>query len=187
MSPTLALILVVIIAGVLVVSLFNSLVRKKNHAQESWSGIEVQMKRRYDLIPNLIETVKGYASHEAELLEKVTQARTAAMGSQSMEDHAKNENMLSGTLKSLFAVSENYPELKANENFLHLQAELSDTEDKLSAARRFYNSTVKDLNTALESVPTNIIGSMFKFEKREFFELPEAEAAAAQKAPEVKF
>lgn len=174
--------LVIIIAVVL----YNSLIRKNVEAQESWSGIEIQMKRRYDLIPNLVETVKAYAKHEEGVFEKVTQARSAAMNAQSVEDHAKNEAVLSSSLKSIFALAENYPDLKANQNFLHLQQELTDTEDKLQASRRFYNSTVKSLNTALESIPTNWIGSMAKIQKRAFFELEGAEKEAAQKPVEVK-
>lgn len=180
------LIAIVVIGGILA-ALYNSLVRKKNEAEESWSGIEVQLKRRYDLIPNLVSTVQGYATHEKELLENVTKARTEAMNAQGIEEKGKAENVLSGALKSLFAVAENYPDLKANQNFMQLQQELSDTEDKISAARRFYNSTVKSLNTAIESVPTNIIAGMFGFKKREFFELDAEEQEAANKAPDVNF
>lgn len=147
---------------------FNSLVRLRNRAKEAWSDIDVQTKRRYDLIPNLIETVKGYAAHEAGVLEKVTAARSAAMNATG-DAKAEAENMLSGTLKSLFAVSENYPQLKANENFLHLQQELSDTENKIQAARRFYNGNVRDLNTKIETFPTNLIAGMFGFSQMEFF------------------
>lgn len=187
MNTTYVILGIVAALVVLFVVLYNSLVRKRNNSKEAWSGISVQMKRRYDLIPNLVNTVKGYAKHESELFEKVTKARTAAMGAQSMEDHAKNENMLTGALKSLFAVAENYPDLKANQNFMHLQEELTDTEDKLQAARRFYNNAVKSLNTAIESVPTNIVANMFKFKKREFFELEEKEKEAASKPVETKF
>lgn len=159
---------------------YNRFVSLVNRAKEAWSDIEVQMKRRYDLIPNLVDTVKGYATHERGVFESVTAARTAAMGAETVADHAKTENMLTGALKSLFAVAEAYPDLKANQNFLELQRELSDTENKIQAARRFYNSTVQDLNTGLEQFPGNIIGSMFKFAPREFFELDEAEEAAKQ-------
>ena len=144
------------------------------------------MKRRYDLIPNLVETVKGYAKHEQQVFEKVTRARSAAMNAQSVEDHAKNEAVLSSSLKSIFALAENYPDLKANQNFLQLQQELTDTEDKLQAARRFYNSTVKSLNTALETIPTNWIAGLTKIQKREFFELNASEKEAAQKPVAVK-
>ena len=138
------------------------------------------MKRRYDLIPNLVETVKGYAKHEAGTLQSVTDARTKAMGAQSVADHAAAENMLTSALKSLFAVSESYPDLKANTNFVELQRELSDTENKIQAARRFYNGVVMELQNALEQFPTNLIGNMFGFKTREFFELADGEQAARQ-------
>ncbi|RJO59364.1 LemA family protein [Candidatus Parcubacteria bacterium] len=163
---------------------YNTLVRLKNQTQEAWSDIDVQLKRRYDLIPNLVNTVKGYATHEREIFERVTQARAAAMGAQGMADKAKAENMLTDTLKSLFAVAENYPNLKANENFAKLQDELSDTENKIQAARRFYNGNVRDLNTKMETFPTNLIATGFGFKKREFFELTEE---AAKNPVEVKF
>ncbi|MBL7045685.1 MAG: LemA family protein, partial [Parcubacteria group bacterium] len=171
-------ILYIVIGAVVVVLLwvvfaYNSFVRMVNRAEEAWADIDVQLKRRYDLIPNLISTVKGYAAHEKDTFEKVTEMRTSAMNAGSVEEHAKAENMLTGALKSLFAVSENYPDLKANENFLELQRELSDTENKIQAARRFYNTNVRDLNTALQSFPQNIVGNMFKFEERDFFELDE--------------
>lgn len=176
-------ILYIVIGAVVVVLLwvvfaYNSFVRMVNRAEEAWADIDVQLKRRYDLIPNLISTVKGYAAHEKDTFEKVTEMRTSAMNAGSVEEHAKAENMLTGALKSLFAVSENYPDLKANENFLELQRELSDTENKIQAARRFYNTNVRDLNTALQSFPQNIVGNMFKFEERDFFELDESEAEA---------
>ncbi len=187
MEALFLLIGVIVLLLIIFVVLYNSLVKRRNQAKEAWSGIDVQLKRRHDLIPNLVNTVKGYAKHEKSVFENVTKARTSAMQAGSVEDKSKTENMLSGALKSLFAVSENYPDLRANENFLSLQRELTDTEDKIMAARRFYNSTVKKLNTALESVPTNIVGKMFNFEKRDFFELEPSEAAAAQKPTEVKF
>lgn len=165
------------------IAVYNGFIRLINRVKEAWSDIDVQLKRRYDLIPNLIETVKGYASHERELFEKVTQARTQAMGAQSMEEKGKAENILSGTLKTLFAVSENYPQLRANENFLELQRELSDTENKIQAARRFYNGNVRDLNIKIETFPSNIIAGMFKFEKKEFFEADTEE----KETPKVKF
>lgn len=162
------------------VGLYNRFVSYINRVKEAWSDIEVQMKRRYDLIPNLVETVKGYAAHEAGTLEKVTEMRTRAMNATTPADKAEAENMLSGALKSLFAVSENYPNLKANENFVELQRELTDTENKIQAARRFYNSVVQDLNTALQSFPSNIIGNMFGFKEAEFFQLSESEQAAKE-------
>lgn len=175
-----------IILGILVLVLlwliftYNGFVALVNRAKEAWSDIEVQMKRRYDLIPNLVETVKGYATHEREAFENVTKARSAAMGASSVAEHGKAENMLTGALKSLFAVAEAYPDLKANTNFLELQRELSDTENKIQAARRFFNQNVMALNTGLEQFPGNIVGSVFKFGKREFFELEEGEQGAKQ-------
>src|SRR3989344_2361151 len=159
-------------------SMYNSLVSLKNRAKEAWADIDVQLKRRYDLIPNLINTVKGYMTHERETLEKITQARTAAMSAGTLAERAKDENMITGALKSIFALAENYPDLKANQNFMELQRELSDTENKIQAARRFYNTNVRDLNTMIESFPQNIIASIFKFEQGEFFELAEGEASA---------
>ncbi len=163
-----------------VVFAYNRFVTLINRSKEAWADIDVQLKRRYDLIPNLVSTVKGYVAHEAGTLEKVTEARTAAMGAQSLEDKNKAENMLSGALKTLFAVAESYPDLKANQNFLELQRELSDTENKIQASRRFYNGNVRDLNTAIEIFPGNIIANMFKFGKMELFEL---EAGSEAKEP----
>jgi LemA protein len=171
---------VIIIVVLWAVFAYNRFVTLVNRAKEAWSDIEVQMKRRYDLIPNLVETVKGYAAHEKTAFENVTKARSAAMGAQSVAEHAASENMLTNALKSLFAVAEAYPDLKANQNFLELQRELSDTENKIQASRRFYNSTVQSLNTGLEQFPGNIIGGAFNFEKREFFELEAGEEAARQ-------
>ena len=153
-----------------IIAAFNGLVTLKNRAKEAWADIDVQLKRRYDLIPNLVETVKGYATHERELFEKVTQARASAMGATGLKDKAVAENTLSGTLKSLFAVAENYPELKASQNFLALQNELTDTEDKIQAARRFYNTNVRDLNIKVESFPANMIASSFGFKQMELFQ-----------------
>lgn len=165
---------------------YNGFVRLTNQVREGWSDIEVQLKRRYDLIPNLVNTVKGYATHEAGTLEKITEARNMAMkAGGGAKEKAQAENMLSGALKSLFAVSEAYPDLKANTNFLELQRELSDTENKIQAARRFYNTTVRDLNIKVESFPSNIIAKIFHFAKSEFFDL--AETDPAQKPVEVKF
>ncbi|MEK7510968.1 MAG: LemA family protein [Patescibacteria group bacterium] len=155
---------------------YNGFVSLRNRAKEAWSDIEVQMKRRYDLIPNLVETVKGYATHERQTLDSVTSARTAAMGAQTVEEHAQAENMLTGALKSLFAVSESYPDLKANTNFLELQRELSDTENKIMASRRFYNSNVQTLNTSIEQFPNSVIAKPFGFTQMELFELTEEAA-----------
>ncbi|MBI5456140.1 LemA family protein [Candidatus Kaiserbacteria bacterium] len=176
-----ALIIVLGAAALLIIWVifaYNRLVSLTNRSEEAWSDIDVQLKRRYDLIPNLVEMVKGYASHEAGTLQKVTEARTKAMGAQTVGEHAAAENMLTGALKSLFAVSESYPDLKANTNFVELQRELSDTENKIQAARRFYNTVVQDLQNALEQFPSNIIGNIFGFKTREFFALGENEQAA---------
>jgi len=166
-------ILVIVIAVILfgIIAIFNRLVGLKNRTDEAWSDIDVQLKRRYDLIPNLIETVKGYAKHEKELFEKVTQARTEAMKSKGLTDKAKAENQITEALKSVFAVAENYPNLKANENFVELQKEVTDTEDKIQASRRFYNANVRDLNIAIESFPSNVVAGVFGYKKRELFEL----------------
>ncbi len=160
-----------------IIGMYNSLIRLRNRVNEAWSDIDVQLKRRYNLIPNLVETVKGYAAHERETLEKVIQARNAAMQAQSGKDAkklAKAENALSATLKSIFALSESYPDLKANQNFLELQKELSDTENKIQAARRFYNGNVRDFNTKLQVFPTNIMAGMLGFKSRDFFEIEES-------------
>jgi LemA protein len=178
-----ALIVLVLLWAVFAYNRFISLI---NRAKEAWSDIDVQLKRRYDLIPNLVNTVKGYATHESGAFEKVTQARAAAMGATSLADKSKAEEGLAGALKSVFAIAEAYPELKANQNFLALQQELSDTENKIQAARRFYNGNVRDLNTGIESFPGNIIAGMFKFVKMEFFELG-ADEQAAKNPVEVKF
>lgn len=167
--------LIVIVAAWLI-AVFNGLIRLKNRVQEAWADIDVQLKRRYDLIPNLVETVKGYASHERELLERVTQARTAAMGATSTAQKAQAENMLSQSLKSLFAVAENYPQLRAVESFTKLQDELSDTENKIQASRRFYNGQVRDFNTKIQVFPNNLIAANLGFKPYEFFELEEAAA-----------
>jgi len=175
---------IVILLALCIIFAFNDLVKLKNRAKESWADIDVQLKRRYDLIPNLVETVKGYASHEREVFEKVIEARSRAMGAKTIKEKGEAENFLSSTLKSLLAVVENYPELKTSQNFLELQRELRDTEDKIQAARRFYNSNVRDLNIKVESFPSNIIASSFGFGKMELFEL---ETVAEREAPKVEF
>lgn len=175
-----ALIVVVLLIVVWGIAVYNRFIRMVQRAKEAWADIDVQLKRRYDLIPNLVETVKGYATHEKTAFENVTAARAAAMDAGGVEEKGKAENMLSKTLKSLFAVAEAYPDLKANQNFLELQRELSDTENKVQAARRFYNTNVRDLNTAIEVFPGKIIAEWFHFEPREFFALDESEAAARQ-------
>ncbi len=182
------LIIVLIVVGIIIlwfIGAFNSFVRMSNRVKEAWADIEVQLKRRYDLIPNLVNTVKGYAAHESSAFEKVTQARAQAMQAGTPAQKGEAENMLSGTLKSLFAISEAYPELKANTNFLELQRELSDTENKIQAARRFYNGNVRDFNTKLQVFPSNMIAGMFNFQKAEFFDPGDNDAA--QEPVEVKF
>lgn len=185
---------ILIIVGVIlaivvlaVIFMYNSLVRLNMRTQEAWSDITVQLKRRYDLIPNLVNTVKGYAKHEKSVFEDVTKARTQAMNAEGVQETAKAENQFSETLKSLFAVAEAYPDLKANENFKALQDELVDTEDKIQASRRFYNGSVRDLNIKIQTFPTNIFANMLGFKKREFFEVEEAEAATIQKPTDVSF
>ncbi|MEW5907950.1 MAG: LemA family protein [Patescibacteria group bacterium] len=168
------------ITGVLIlwfIFAYNGFIRLLTRSKEAWADIDVQLKRRYDLIPNLVETVKGYASHERQLFEKVTEARSRAMTAQGIEERGRAENDLAGTLKTLFAVAENYPQLRAAENFKALQDELSDTENKIQAARRFYNSNVRDLNIKIDSFPSNIIAGIFAFKKMEFFDLEEGETA----------
>ena len=184
--------LIVILAVIIIpvgwlIAIYNTLVRLRNSVKNAFSQIDVQLKRRYDLIPNLVETVKGYAAHERETLEAVTRARQQAIdvsGLEGVKDRARVENMLTQTLKSLFAVSENYPALKANENFLKLQEELSTTENKISFARQYYNDSVMQLNNKTEMFPSNIIAGMFNFKQAEFFEVEEE---AERKAPAVKF
>lgn len=188
MTPLIIVIVAVVILGLWVIAAYNHLVRLVNQAKEAWADIEVQLKRRYDLIPNLVNTVKGYATHESTAFEKVTAARSAAMSASSggsVDAQAKAEGELSGTLKSLFALAEAYPDLKANTNFLELQRELSDTENKIQASRRFYNGTVRDLNISIESFPSNVIAGMFRFGKMDLFDI--ADNDAAQNPVEVKF
>jgi LemA protein len=185
MKSFLSIILGIIVVIVLwVIGVFNGLIKLKNRTDEAWSDIDVQLKRRHDLIPNLIETVKGYAAHEKQAFESVTNARAKAISAQGINEKAKAEDALSGTLKTLFAVAEAYPELKANTNFLQLQTELADTENKIQAARRFYNGNVRDLNIKIETFPSRIIAGMLGFKKREFFEI---ENAAEKEVPQVKF
>jgi LemA protein len=184
MDPWSIVLAVIVIVAVWFIAVYNGFVRLINRTKEAWADIDVQLKRRYDLIPNLVATVKGYATHETEAFENVTKARAAALGAQTVEEKGKAEDALSGTLKSLFAVAENYPALRAVESFSKLQEELSDTENKIQAARRFYNGNVRDLNTKIEMFPYNVIARMFKFVKREFFELQDG----AEKEPvAVKF
>lgn len=186
MSFIYIIIAIIAIAIIWVVLSYNSLIRLVNRTKESWSDIDVQLKRRYDLIPNLVNTVKGYATHESSAFENVTKARAAAMGATSLAEKGQAEATLAGALKTVFAVAEAYPDLKANQNFLSLQTELTDTEDKIQAARRFYNGNARDLNTAVQVFPGNIIAGSFHITGVEFFQLDASEAAAKQPV-EVKF
>ncbi len=181
-----ALIIVAILI-VLIVLIYNGLIRAKLRVDEAWSDITVQLKRRSDLIPNLVNTVKGYAKHEKKVFEEVTKARTAVMNAQGVQETAKADNMFEGALKSLFAVAEAYPDLKANENFKQLQDELVDTEDKIQAARRFYNGAVRDYNGKTQVFPTNILAKMFNFKDRDFYEVEEAERVTIEKPTDVSF
>jgi LemA protein len=176
--------LLLVVVGI---GLYNGLVNKRVETGNAWSQIDVQLKRRYDLIPNIVETVKGYAKHESETLEKVIQARNMAMNARGVAEQAQAENALSGTLKTLFSVSEAYPDLKANQNFMGLQEELKATENRIGFARQHYNDSVSIYNSALQRFPGNIIGGMFAFKNAEFFQLDAAEAAEVRKAPQVKF
>src|SRR5665647_205974 len=178
MGVGLILIILLVVVLLWAIAIYNGLIKLKNRVDEAWSDIDVQLKRRYDLIPNLVNTVKGYAAHEKEVFEKVTEARARAMSAGTTEDKAQAENMLSNTLKSLFAVAEAYPDLKANQNFLELQRELTDTEDKIQASRRFYNGNVRDFNTKIEIFPNNIFAGILNFTKRQFFEAAGAEKEA---------
>ena len=176
-------IIIVVIIGWLI-GVYNGLIKLKNRTDEAWSDIDVQLKRRYDLIPNLVETVKGYAAHEKTAFENVTEARSRAMGAKSVKEQAEAENALAGTLKTLFAVAEAYPDLKANQNFLELQRELTDTEDKIQASRRFYNGNVRDFNIKIQTFPNNMVAQMLGFKQREFFE---TEEVAAREPVKVNF
>ncbi len=180
------IIVVVLLLG-FVMWIYNSLIRANVRVDEAWSDITVQMKRRADLIPNLVNTVKGYAKHEKSVFENVTKARAETLSAQGPAEAGKAENQFQAALKSLFAVAENYPDLKANDNFKHLQEELVDTEDKIQASRRFYNGSVRDLNTRVKTVPTNFFAGLFNIKVREFFEVDDAERANIEKPTDVKF
>jgi len=177
------LLIIIIVLVIVLIGIYNGLVVKRTRVDNGWSQIDVQLKRRYDLIPNLVETVKGYAAHEKGVLEKVAELRSRAMGATNPKDAADANNMLTSTLKTLFAVAENYPQLKANENFMRLQEELSATENKIAFARQFYNDVVMDYNATIQQFPQTIIASMFNFKVRDFFTAP----AEEKEAPKVKF
>jgi LemA protein len=175
---------IVVLLGLFVVVLYNRLVRLRNRAENAWAQVDVQLRRRYDLIPNLVEAVKGYASHERATFEEVTKARTAAQQAQTVEEQGKAENLLTQAIGRLFAVAEAYPELRATENFQQLQSQLEETETKIAVSRQVYNDAVLTYDTALETVPTNIVGNLFSFDAREYFEVEEP---AAREAPRVQF
>jgi LemA protein len=176
-------IIILIILGLLFVIIYNDLIKQRNRVENAWAQIDVQLKRRYDLIPNLVETVKGYAKHEKTLLEDITKARAAVMSANSISETAEASNYLSSTLKSLFAVAENYPELKANQNFMQLQKDLMETENKIAYSRQFYNDTVMKYNISIQTIPKNIVASLMGFTKKDLFETPQAE----RETPKVKF
>lgn len=177
---------IVVIVILYFIAIYNSLVSLKTRTEEAWSDITVQLKRRYDLIPNLVNAVKAYAKHEKELFEKVTEARAAAIGARDIKEQEQAENALSQTLKSIFAVAENYPNLKANENFLSLQEDLTDTENKIEAARRFYNANVRDLNIKIQTFPSRVIANIFKFQTKELFDVEISQKEEIQSAPKVE-
>lgn len=187
MSGMVIALIVLGLLALIVIYIYNSLVRTKVRTDEAWSDISVQLKRRYDLIPNLVNTVKGYASHEKTVFEDVTEARAQAMNAQTVKETAQADNQFQAALKSLFAVAENYPDLKANQSFQQLQAELVDTEDKIQAARRFYNGAARDLNVKIQTFPTNLFAGMLGFKTRDFFEVDEAEAASVNQPVKVDF
>src|SRR6266404_7316089 len=187
MSVGIIVLIIVAVLALLAVYIYNSLVRAKFRTNEAWSDISVQLKRRYDLIPNLVEAVKGYASHEKTVFEDVTEARASALNAQTVKEAAQADNQFQAALKSLFAVAENYPDLKASQNFQQLQAELVDTEDKTQAARRFYNGAARDLNIKIQTFPTNLFAGMLGFKQRDFFDVPDSEASAVNEPVKVDF
>lgn len=187
MAIAIIILVVVVLLVIWGVSLYNNLVKLKNNRENAFANIDVQLKQRHDLVPQLVSTVKGYATHEREVLQRVTEARTAAMGATGINDKINAENALTSALAGLKVSLEAYPDLKANQNFMHLQTELSDLENKLAAARRFFNSTTRELNNAVETFPSNIFAKMFKFGKEPMFEIPQEERTVYDKAPEIKF
>lgn len=187
MTTGIIILVVVVLLVIWVVSIYNNLVKLRNNRENAFANIDVQLKQRHDLIPQLVSTVKGYAKHERELLTKVTEARSAAMGAQTINDKIKAENVLSGALSGLRVSLEAYPDLKANQNFLQLQGEISDIENKLAASRRFFNSTTKELNNAVQTFPSNIFAGMFGFSKEPMFEIPQESRAQLEQAPTISF
>lgn len=187
MTTTIIIIAVIALLVLWAISLYNNLVRLRNNRENAFANIEVQLKQRYDLIPQLVSTVKGYATHERELLEKVTAARSAAMSATTINDKIQADNALTSALSGLKVQLEAYPDLKANQNFLQLQGEISDIENKLAATRRFFNSATRELNNAVQTFPSNIFAGMFGFHKEPMFEVPQEQRAAYDKAPDIKF
>ena len=187
MTSTIIIIAAVVIIALILISMYNNLVKLRNNRENAFANIDVQLKQRYDLVPQLVATVKGYAAHERELLEKVTAARSACMNATSINDRVQADNALGAALSGLRVAVEAYPDLKANQNFLQLQNELSDIENKLASVRRFFNSATKELNNAVQSFPSNIIAGMFGFKTEPMFEIPASDRAAHEKAPEIKF
>ena len=187
MTSTIIIIAAVVIIALILISMYNNLVKLRNNRENAFANIDVQLKQRYDIVPQLVATVKGYAAHERELLEKVTAARSACMNATSINDRVQADNALGAALSGLRVAVEAYPDLKANQNFLQLQNELSDIENKLASVRRFFNSATKELNTAVQSFPSNIIAGMFGFKKEPMFEIPASDRAAHEKAPEINF
>ena len=187
MTSTIIIIAAVVIIALILISMYNNLVKLRNNRENAFANIDVQLKQRYDLVPQLVATVKGYATHERELLEKVTAARSACMNATTINDRVQADNALGAALSGLRVAVEAYPDLKANQNFLQLQNELSDIENKLASVRRFFNSATKELNNAVQSFPSNIIAGMFGFKTEPMFEIPASDRAAHEKAPEIKF
>lgn len=187
MTIGIIILVIVVLLAIWCVSLYNNLVKLRNNRENAFANIDVQLKQRHDLVPQLVATVKGYATHECEVLQRVTEARTAAMGATTINDKINAENALTSALAGLKVSLEAYPDLKANQNFLQLQNEIADLENKLAAVRRFFNSTTRELNNAVETFPSNIFAKMFGFKKEPMFEVPQEERATYDKAPEIKF
>ncbi len=187
MATTIIIVVIVLLVVIWLVSIYNNLIKLRNNRENAFANIDVQLKQRHDLIPQLVSSVKGYAAHEKETLQRVTDARAAAMGATTINDKIKTENLLSSALSGLRVSLEAYPELKANQNFLQLQAEISDVENKLAASRRFFNSATKELNNAVETFPSNIFAKIFGFSKEPMFEVPKEERAIYDKAPDIQF
>lgn len=187
MTTGIIILVIVVLLAIWCVSLYNNLVKLRNNRENAFANIDVQLKQRHDLIPQLVATVKGYATHEREVLQRVTEARTAAMGATTINDKINAENALTSALAGLKVSLEAYPDLKANQNFMQLQNEIADLENKLAAVRRFFNSATRELNNAVETFPSNIFAKMFGFKKEPMFEVPQEERATYDKAPEIKF